>query len=425
MLSIKQLKPQLVLNVSDEELGLLGYVVIDRIIFNKAIGGVRIRKGLSIDEVANLAREMTLKFVFLNLPVGGAKAAVIWKAFSSDEERKKTFTSFGRNLGPLLTKEIFIAGQDMGTSALDLYHIHKGAGRDIERPGSNNGISGYYTALTVFISAEKLADSLGLKLADARVAIEGLGKVGMVAAKLFSDAGADIVGVSTIRGCIYNPEGLDIDKLIELQREAGDEAVNLYPDAETIPKESLLALDVDILVPCAGPDTITKDNVWKLKAKMVISGANIAATAEGESLMSERGIHSLPGYVSNSGGILYYALREHGFRGTDVARIMKRGFGNKISHLIKISKKERVSLNHMAGKIAKRNLNRLEQATGPKRKEKLLVLLNRWQSDGLRAILWRCHKMSFKFRASFLLKSFAIKYIEDFLSNEAPSWTDL
>ena len=419
MYSVEQLRPQLILKVSDKELGFLGYLVIDRIL-GSATGGVRMREGLTLDEVANLAREMTLKFAFLNIPEGGAKAGVIWKPFSSDEERRKTFTAFGKNLGPLLTKGIYFTGEDMGTCSHDVYHMLRGAGKDIQV----KSLSGYYTALMVFITAEKLSNSLGFRLSGSRVAIEGLGKVGTCVAKVFSDAGANIVGISSIKGGIYNPEGIDIVRLIQLKREAGNEVVNCYPDAETIPKESLLALDVDILVPCAGePCPITKDNVCQLKAKMVIPGANLVATAEAESLMFERGIHYVPCFVSSSGGILAYFLLAQGFSETHVQTLMKNGFGKKISHLIEISRKERISLSQKAREIAERNLKRSEQWTRLKRKEKLLELLSGWQRGGFRELLrftlWRCYGLSLKFKTSFLLKSFATKYIEDKLFNDA------
>lgn len=419
MYSVEQLRPQWILKVSDEELGFLGYLVVDRIL-GSAAGGVRMRDGLTLDELANLAREMTLKFAFLNIPEGGAKAGVVWKPFSSDEERRKIFTAFGKNLGPLLTKGIYFTGEDMGTYSHDVYHILKGAGKDIQV----KSLSGYHTALTVFITAERLSNSLGLKLSGSRVVIEGLGKVGTCAAKVFSDAGARIVGISSIKGGIYNPEGIDIVRLIQLKKEAGDEAVNCYPDAETIPKESLLALDADILVPCAGePYPITKDNVCQLKAKMVIPGANLVATAEAEATMFERGIHYVPCFVSSSGCVLACFLLAQGFSEAHVQTLMKNGFGKKISHLIEISRKERISLSQKAREIAGRNLKRSEQWVRLKRKGKLLKLLSGRQGgnfrERLRFTLWKCYGLSSKFKISFLLKAFAAKYIEDKLFDDA------
>ncbi len=426
---VEHLAPQLILEISDEELGLLGYVVIDRILSGPSIGGVRMRDGLTLKEVADLAGEMTLKFAFLNIPCGGAKAGVIWRPLLSDEERRNIFTAFGKQLGPVITKRMYCPGEDMGTSSIDIYHMKKGAGLDIARPASNNSASGYYTALTVFIIAERLADSLSLKLSGMRVVIEGLGKVGIHIAKLFSEAGAKIVGVSTIRGGIYNPQGIDIIRLTEMKKELGDEVVNVYPDAEKISKDDLIALKSDLMVPCAGPYTITKENVSQIKSKIVVPGANLAATAEAESVMHERGIHYVPSFVSSCGGILLYALHEHGFWGTDVERIMKTGFGEKISHLIRIARKENISISQKAKEIAESNLKILEQLTSSQQKEKLLELLRQRQrhdfGEILSIVLWKFYKLSFKFKASRLLRPFAIKYMEKKLSHDAPSWTDL
>ncbi|MEW6571473.1 MAG: Glu/Leu/Phe/Val dehydrogenase dimerization domain-containing protein [Nitrospirota bacterium] len=419
--------PQLILEVSDEESGFLGYVVIDCILSGPAIGGVRMRDGLTLDEVAGLAREMTLKFAYLNIPRGGAKAGVIWRPSLSDEDRAMIFTAFGKNLGPILTKGIYGPGEDMGTSSMDIYHMKRGAGININRPTSNTGRSGFYTALTVFTSAEKLADSLGLKLSDMRVAVEGLGKVGMSVAELFSDAGIKIIGISTIKGGIYNPDGIDIRRLMELKKEAGDEALNLYPDAEAITKESLLALDADILIPCAGPYTITKENVSQIKAKMVVPGANLSATAEAESLMFERGIHYIPGFVSNCGGVLFYAVSAHGFWGGNVERVMKNGFGRNVSYLIESSRNKHISLSQRAKEIAESNLKRLKQMTGIEQKDRLQQLQTQRQKPekSIDSILWRFYKLSLKVRASFLLRSFATTYTEDKISMEAIPWGDL
>ncbi|MDQ7786447.1 MAG: Glu/Leu/Phe/Val dehydrogenase dimerization domain-containing protein [Thermodesulfovibrionales bacterium] len=417
--SIENSPAHLTLKVADEKLGLLGYVVIDRVLSGPSIGGVRMRDGLTLDEVTGLAREMTLKFSFLNIPCGGAKAGVLWRAFSSDEERRNIFTAFGKQLGPVLIKRMYIPGEDMGTSSLDIYHMKKGAGIDITKPASNNSASGYFTAVTVLISVECLTKSMSFNLSGARVAIDGFGKVGTCVAQLFADAGAKIVGISTIKGGLYNPDGIDIGRFLELKRESGDDAVNFYSHADAIKKESLLALDADIFVPCAGPYTITKENVSQIKSKVVVPGANLAASAEAESIMHERGIHYMPSFVSSCGGILVYALIEQGFSGAGAEKIMKNGFGSNISRLIERSSTENVSLSHKAREIAQRNLSRLEQFAGSDRKQNIGVSLNH------RPALWKYYKLSFQFRASRLLRPFAAKYMENVLSQDAPSWTDL
>ena len=361
----------MVMEVSDKELGLLGYVVIDCVLSGPSIGGVRMRDGLTVREVSDLAREMTLKYAFLNIPCGGAKAGVLWRPFSSDEERRNLFTAFGKNVGPVLTKRIYIPGEDMGTSSIDIYHMKKGAGLNIEKPSSQNSTSGYHTALTVFLSAQKLAKVTGLKLSGARVAIDGFGKVGASVAQLLDNAGAKIVSVSTLKGALYNPGGIDIRRLMELKSESGDNAVNLYPNPEAIKNERVLSLDADIFIPCAGPYTITQENVSQLKAKIVVPGANLAATAEAETMMHELGIHYMPSFVSSCGGILFYALHEHGFWGTDVERIMKTGMGEKITRLIQLARKKNISISRKAREIAGNNLENLERVISIYGNEKL------------------------------------------------------
>lgn len=429
MNSVRPSFPQMVLEVFDEDLGLLGYVVIDCVLSGPSIGGVRMRDGLTVGEVADLAREMTLKYAFLNIPCGGAKAGVLCRPFSNDEERQKLFTAFGKNLGPIITKRIYIPGEDMGTNAIDIYHIKKGAGLVIERPSSKGSDSGYFTALTVFICTERLAQSTGLDLSKAKVAIDGFGKVGASVAQLFDNAGARIVGVSTLRGALYRPRGIEIRRLMELKNTSGDDAVNLYPDAADSQKESLLSSDADVFIPCAGPFTITQENVSQLKAKIVVPGANLAATEEAESMMHERGIHYMPPFVSSCGGILLYALQEHGFWGTAVERIMKTGLGDKISRLIQLARKENISVSRKARGIAEMNLVTSEPYARLHGTEKLPVsrkhCLKHSCREELEYHLWKAYKLSFRFRASRLLRPFAIQYMEDKLSKNATPWTEL
>ena len=407
--------PQMIVYAADSKFGHIGYVVIDRVPVGNpiAIGGVRMRKGLTLEEIVDLSREMTLKFAFLNIPVGGAKAGVLWKPLSSPEERKEYFTAFGRSISPLLKKGLYCAGEDLGVNSVDIYHIKKGAGVKTHIPSTSKGISGYYTGLSVYICTEQLLNSLGMEIKGARVAIEGFGKVGTSAARLFYNAGAKVVAVSTVKGGIYNPQGLDIDKIVAIAEARGDDVVKEYTEAEQISSDGLLDIDIDVLAPCAGPYSITKENLHRLKAKMVVPGANIPVTSEAELLLYERGIHCMPAFVSSCGGILAYALIEHGFHGVELDSIMREGFGKRVCRLIEKAQKESLSLLQAARETAERSIA-----------NNYMIDDNR-QKSNRKDLLWRLYKKSRRARAGFLLKSFATSYMTEELLKDSPGWTKL
>ncbi len=358
--SIEELRPQLILNINDEELGLLGYLVIDRTINGVASGGIRMTSDVTLDEVANLAREMTLKYGFLNIPCGGAKAGIIASSSLSIEKRRRILLSFGKSLSPLIMNGIYRPGTDMGTFPEDIYYIFKGAGKKVNSKAFQDAESGYYSALTTFTTAERLIEHLGLSLPNCSVAIEGLGKLGINIAKLFSDSGARIVAISTIEGAILNPEGLNISELVRLKNQFRDKVVENYHDANKIDKAELLTLSVDVLIPCAGSYTLNAQNIPNLKAKIIVPGANIAADSEAEHLMFINGVHYVPGFISNCGEILRYFLSAQGFNEKHLHNIIKERFGKKITNLIEVSQRDGTSIAQGASKIINERLKNME-----------------------------------------------------------------
>lgn len=426
MYTIEELCPQFAIKLFDNEIGLLGYLVVDRTIGGFATGGVRMVEDITFDEVANLAREMTLKFGFIKRSQGGAKAGIIGGSNLSPKERQKLFLAFGRKLGPILKRKIYVTGEDLGTFYDDIAHIKKGAGLVHTPPKFNQEKPGYYTALSVFIAAESLAKNIGIKLSDCSIAIEGFGKVGESLAELFSEKGTRVVAISTSEGAIYDPHGLDIDKIIKLRKTFGDTLVLNYENEKIIKKEDLLTLDVDLLVPCARPDAINADNVFRLKASMIVPGANIPATVEIEEIMFKRGIQYIPGFVSNCGGVLQFILESLGFSKEEIKRVMLEGLGRKVSEMYDSSIKLGVSLGRVAREIAEENLKIMEATQGIGKSEKVLKYLKNWNKGGIKellyAVLWKVYILSLKFTSGFLLKPFAIYYTKRELFEGSGYW---
>ncbi len=416
MYTLDDINPQLAIAVRDKNLGLIGYLVIDQLVEGASCGGIRMAENISIEEIARLANEMTMKFSFVNLEYGGAKAGVIAPKNMSRSQREDIFFAFGRSIGPFIRNGIYNTGEDLGTFPEDLFHVFRGSGTPIDRYSLEAGSSGYYTALTVFLTTKVLAERKGLNLPDCTVAIEGFGKVGKSLAKIISAASMKLIAVSSIKGGLYNPSGLHIDQLLSLHEQYGDDFVHQYHDAEHLVKEDLFSLDVDILVPCAGADAINSDNVEKIKAKLIVPGANIPFSSDAEKIMVEKNIWFVPGYVSNCGSILKGFLNSTDFSKQEIERVLTKCFVQKIDRLCERSHKEKISLLDAARSVCHENLAKRQELKYLGKKKRIFLLLRKWRKGGLgeliTILLWRVYKKSLKYRLQFCTKPFAEQYIK-------------
>jgi glutamate dehydrogenase (NAD(P)+) len=184
---------------------------------------------------------------------------------------------------------------------------------------------------------------MNLDLSQSTLAVEGFGKVGSSVAKVFWQRGTKVVAISTFKGAIYEPEGLDVDRLIQIRNEVGDDVVNIYENAKKIEKSELLTLDVDILSPCARHHSINLKNAEKIKAKIICAGANIPVTREAEQVLYREGKLCLPDFVTNCGGILASNMENAGLNGQFIENFIIQEIGNKISEIIEVSGKKNMS----------------------------------------------------------------------------------
>ena len=156
----------------------MGYVVIDSIVNGCSWGGVRIKSDIDEAEVRGLANAMTLKFGFLGLPQGGAKASVRGDPEAPLHERRERLVEFGRVIAPLLRSRIYIPAADMGTSNDDIKYMLNAVDVNISQRDFRSEQTGYYTALSVFTGAKRAMNFIGRDLSGCKVAIDGFGKVG-------------------------------------------------------------------------------------------------------------------------------------------------------------------------------------------------------------------------------------------------------
>lgn len=354
--------PQLVCTVVDGGEA-LGYLVIDSTINGHSSGGLRLMPDVDEAEVRGLAHAMTLKYGFLGLPQGGAKAGVRGDPEEPQQLRRERLAAFGRGVAPLLRSRTYLPGADMGTSTADILHMLRVAGvRTRPRDGYVDR-GGYYTALTVFSCAGQAVRHSGRSLEGATVAIQGFGKVGSALATLLADAGARVVAISTVRGAIFNGRGLDVALLANLAARAGSHVVDLYPEADPIDPAALLELPVDLLCPCARQAAVHEGNAPSVRARILCPGANNPITAEAERMLFQRGVICLPDFVANSGGVLGGRMEGASANAEQIASFIDSHFGRRVAWLLQQAAREEVLPREIAVPMALRRFDRMRQTT--------------------------------------------------------------
>jgi glutamate dehydrogenase (NAD(P)+) len=275
-------------------------------------GGIRFHHEVDQDEVNALASLMTWKTAVVNLPFGGAKGGIACRPreMSQGELERLTRVLIER-LHDVIGPNTDIPAPDMGTNSqvmawiVDEYEKFSGyapgvvTGKPVELGGSVGRDAA--TGRGVLYGAECLFEDEGRKCSDFTYAIQGFGNVGSWAAKLFSEAGGKIVAVSDVGGAILNREGISVDKLIAHVDATG--SVKGYPGADAIAPETLLLLDVDVIIPAALGDVLTKENAGQVRAKYVLEGANHPTDPDADEILHKKGVIVLPDIYANAGGV--------------------------------------------------------------------------------------------------------------------------
>lgn len=305
----------------DPETGTKAFLVIDSLQNGMAGGGIRMTPDVTLEEVRRLARAMTYKFSAVKVPAGGAKAGIV--ADPSSPNKKAHLAAFAQMAKPFL-RELYIAGEDMGTTAEDLAFIYRQAGfswvkiakeRMAERgvdlplpddfdPSAHGGenLEEILTGYGVAEVTEEACGLLGLVPSESRVAIQGFGTVGSMAAHFLSQKGFPIVAIADIEGTIYNAEALPLEALMAAKDDIGHiDRAKLEFAFESLHRDQWLEVQADILIPAAVADTIHRENVSRVKAKLVVQGANIPVTEEAEAYLFNQGIAVVPDFVANAG----------------------------------------------------------------------------------------------------------------------------
>ncbi len=290
-----------------------GYRVQHNLGRGPAKGGIRYHQDVSLDEVKALAMWMTWKCAVVGIPYGGGKGGVIVdpKQLSKKELEgltRRFFTEIEILVGP----EKDIPAPDVNTNAqimawmMDTYSMHAGytvpgvvTGKPISLGGSEGRNEA--TARGCVYTIVEAARHLGMNLNKARVAVQGFGNAGSIAARLISEEGSTVVAVSDSTGGIHNPAGLDIAKVVAWKGEHG--TVQGFPGATDVTNAEVLEVDCDILIPAALENQISSRNAGRIKARVIAEAANGPTTPDADEILFKNGVFLIPDILCNAGGV--------------------------------------------------------------------------------------------------------------------------
>ncbi|MCP4078194.1 MAG: Glu/Leu/Phe/Val dehydrogenase [Gammaproteobacteria bacterium] len=294
------------------------YRVIHNLVFGPGKGGIRYHQDVTEEEVVSLAKLMTWKCALVNIPFGGAKGAVICntKELSRNELRRIT-RRFTAELVAQIGPNTDIPAPDMYTDEQTMAWIYDTY--DTLNPGKNNRpvvtgkpieLGGSYgrTEATgqgcLYVTERFLSKKLIPEItaiAGARVAIQGFGNVGSIAAQAFSNLGAVITALSDSSGCVYSESGLNLDEVSAFKKEHG--CLIGMPGTLSLTNEELIESDCDILIPAAISNQIHAGNAHNIKAKLIVEAANNPTTPSADAILQNKGVFVIPDIMANAGGV--------------------------------------------------------------------------------------------------------------------------
>jgi len=291
-----------------------GYRVQHNVSRGPGKGGVRFHQDVTLSEVMALSAWMSVKNAAINLPYGGAKGGIrVDPSTLSRGELERVTRRYTSEIGLIIGPSKDIPAPDVNTNAqvmawmMDTYSMNEGStatgvvtGKPISLGGSLGRTEA--TGRGVFVVACEAARDVGFDVVGSRVTVQGFGNVGGTAAKLFADTGAKIIAVQDHTGTIHNEFGLNVPALQAHVREHG--GVAGFADATVMENpDDFWSLETDFLIPAALENQIRADNADRVRAKVVVEGANGPTTPEADDILSANGVKVVPDVLANAGGV--------------------------------------------------------------------------------------------------------------------------
>ena len=290
-----------------------GYRVQHSLTRGPGKGGVRYHPDVTLEEVMALSAWMTIKNAAVNLPYGGAKGGIRLdpKQYSLKEIEKIT-RRYTSEIGIIIGPQQDIHAPDVNTNGqimawmMDTYSMNAGAtatgvvtGKPIPLGGSLGRVAA--TGRGVFVIGREAMRRLNVPMEGARIAVQGFGNVGSIAAKLFAANGAKVVAVQDHTGTILNDNGVDMADLLDHVGKTG--GVGGFKGADRIDNENFWDVKSDVLIPAALEGQLTGERAKRVHTRIVLEGANGPTTPDGDAILADRGIIVVPDVIANSGGV--------------------------------------------------------------------------------------------------------------------------
>jgi glutamate dehydrogenase (NAD(P)+) len=342
-----------------------GFRVQHHLTLGPTKGGLRFHPEVTLGEVAALAMWMSWKCALTGLPYGGAKGGIACDPHRmAPSEVERLTRRYTQEMIPFIGPQIDIMAPDMGTDEqvmawiMDSYSMHAGysvpsivTGKPLSLGGSLGRREA--TGRGVAHLVARAADTIGLDLKNATVAVQGYGNVGAVSAQTLESFGAKIIAVSDVSGGIFNANGLDLKKLAE--HVAKNRAVKGFSEAEPISNEQVLLTPCDVLVPAAMERQITEKNAAKIQCRILAEGANGPTTPEADAILSQREeIFILPDILCNAGGVVvsYFEwvqdLQSFFWSETEIMQKLYRILDEAYDRVLRNSRKQKITMRTAA-----------------------------------------------------------------------------
>jgi glutamate dehydrogenase (NAD(P)+) len=337
-------------------------VVVDNVACGPAIGGVRMAPDVSVQECIRLARAMTLKNAAAELPHGGGKSVVFGDPAIPAPQKENAIRAFADAIRDLRD---YVPGPDMGTDERAMAWVWDEIGRSVGLPRELGGIpldEIGATGLGLRAAAEVAQGFCDVRLRGARVAIQGFGAVGMHAARFLAERGAVLVAASDSQGTLADPAGLDVEQLIALKRSG--RSLREAPFGRASGRDDVIGVDCDLWIPAARPDVVRADNVDRLRARVVVQGANIPFTAEAESALQRRGVLVVPDFIANAGGVICAVVEYHGGSQRQALQTIEEKISANVQRVLEESRRQDILPRQAAVELA---LSRVRAAGGYRR----------------------------------------------------------
>ncbi len=362
--------PEYVVKVYDPSLRMTGFLVIDNTALGPGKGGIRMAPRVSEEEVFRLARTMTWKNALYNLPFGGAKGGIIWKG-GSPKLKKAFVQSFAKAI-KMFTPQKYIAGPDVSTGEKEMKWFVEATGNFLSatgkpanlcmkifgKPGERCGIPHEFGSAGFGVAeATKVAALVaGLDIKKTKVAIEGFGNVGKFTFKYLKKLGAKIVAVADSKGTAFLPTGLKYQNLSRLKSK--NRSVSDYKGAKKLKHDDILSLDVDVLILASVTDIVNESNKRKVRAKIIVEGANIPISEKIEEEFFQKRILVVPDIVANGGGVISSYAEYRGYNPKQMFEVVRRRIANITRKILLESIKNKENPRKTAMKIARKRILR-------------------------------------------------------------------